>query len=57
MSYSFVIDHSVDAEVPDQLLKEIAVNILACFSRYETLAQDKNMIDRIAGISRLLKPE
>lgn len=57
MSYSFVIDHSVDAEVPDQLLKEIAVNILACFSRYETLAQDKNMIDRIAGLSRLLKPE
>ncbi|ORE05855.1 hypothetical protein BCV72DRAFT_208490 [Rhizopus microsporus var. microsporus] len=57
MSYSFVIDHSVDAEVPDQLLKEIAVNILACFSRYEALAQDKNMIDRIAGLSRLLKPD
>lgn len=51
------IDHSVNAEVPDDLLKEIAVNILACFSRYETLAKDKNMVERIPGLSRLLKPE
>lgn len=50
-------NHSVNAEVPDDLLKEIAVNILACFSRYETLAKDKNMVERIPGLSRLLKPD
>ncbi|KAI9283177.1 Neurochondrin-domain-containing protein [Sporodiniella umbellata] len=44
----------VDSEVPDHLLKEIAVNILACFSRYSALANEKNMVERIPGLSRLL---
>ncbi|CAO3699473.1 unnamed protein product [Rhizopus stolonifer] len=50
-------NHKVDAEVPDQLLKEIAVNILACFSRYDTLTNDKNMVERIPGLSRLLSAD
>jgi hypothetical protein len=52
----FCIDHEVDAEVPDPVLKEIAVNILACFAHYESLATEQNMVDRIPGLSRLLKP-
>ncbi|KAG1453101.1 hypothetical protein G6F56_007655 [Rhizopus delemar] len=50
-------NHKVDAEIPDQLLKEIAINILACFSRYNTLSNDKNMVERIPGLSRLLSAD
>jgi hypothetical protein len=51
-----MIDHDVDAEVPDPILKEIAVNILACFAHYETMASEPAMVDRIPGLSRLLTP-
>lgn len=51
-----MIDHDVDAEVPDPVLKEIAVNILACFAHYETMASEPAMVDRIPGLSRLLTP-
>jgi hypothetical protein len=52
----YTLDHAVDAEVPDPVLKEIAVNILACFAHYESLASQPNMVDRIPGLSRLLTP-
>lgn len=52
--FLFAIDHEVDAEVPDPVLKEIAVNILACFAHYESLASEPDMVDRIPGLSRLL---
>lgn len=49
-------DHEVDAEVPDPVLKEIAVNILGCFAHYESMASEPAMVDRIPGLSRLLTP-
>lgn len=44
----------MDAEVPDPMLKEIAVNILGCFAHFETLASEPDMVERIPGLSRLL---
>lgn len=35
-------------------MKEIAVNILACFAHYESLASEPAMVERIPGLSRLL---
>lgn len=51
-----MLDHAEDAEVPDPVLKEIAVNILACFAHYESMASEPAMVDRIPGLSRLLTP-
>jgi hypothetical protein len=53
----FIIDHEIEAEVPDPVLKEIAVNILACFAHYESLASEPAMVERIPGLSRLLDPK
>lgn len=50
------VAHSIDAEVPDSTLKEIAVNVLSCFARYPQLAPQQNMVDRIPALSRLLTP-
>ncbi|KAL7319256.1 hypothetical protein PS15m_002414 [Mucor circinelloides] len=49
--------HNVDAEVPDPVLKEIAVNVLACFARFDNLATEQHMVDRIPALSRLLTPD
>lgn len=49
-----ILDHEIDAEVPDPMLKEIAVNILGCFAHYESLASEPAMVERIPGLSRLL---
>ncbi|KAG2213962.1 hypothetical protein INT47_001232 [Mucor saturninus] len=59
MNFKFIerllrTNHEIDAEVPDPVLKEIAVNILACFAHYESLASEPDMVDRIPGLSRLL---
>lgn len=42
--------------MPDPVLKEIAVNVLACFARFDNLATEQQMVDRIPGLSRLLTP-
>jgi hypothetical protein len=47
----------VDAEVPDPVLKEIAVNILACFAHETSLVTDQNMVDRIPTLSTVLVPK
>ncbi|CEP10319.1 hypothetical protein [Parasitella parasitica] len=47
---------NVDAEVPDPVLKDIAVNVLSCFARFESLATEQPMVDRIPALSRLLTP-
>lgn len=52
----FFLAHNVDAEVPDPVLKEIAVNVLSCFARFDNLATEQQMVDRIPGLSRLLTP-
>ncbi|KAI8975240.1 Neurochondrin-domain-containing protein [Mycotypha africana] len=44
------------SELPDSILKEIAVNVLSCFARYEMLASEKNMVERIPALSLLLSP-
>ncbi|KAI7902432.1 Neurochondrin-domain-containing protein [Cokeromyces recurvatus] len=44
------------SEVPDPVLKEIAVNILSCFAHFESLASEQPMVDRIPALSRLLTP-
>ncbi|OBZ91049.1 Neurochondrin [Choanephora cucurbitarum] len=49
-------NQTMDAQVPDPVLKEIAVNILSCFAHYETLASEPAMADRIPALSRLLVP-
>ncbi|KAI9485846.1 MAG: Neurochondrin-domain-containing protein [Benjaminiella poitrasii] len=50
------VDHNEASEVPDPVLKEIAVNILSCFAHFESLASQQEMVDRIPGLSRLLTP-
>ncbi|KAI8077724.1 Neurochondrin-domain-containing protein [Halteromyces radiatus] len=52
----FVDQQQVNSEVPDHVLKEIAVNILACFAHYETMAPTQSMIDRIPALSIILTP-
>lgn len=42
--------------MPDPVLKEIAVNVLACFARFDNLATEQHMVDRIPALSRLLTP-
>ncbi|KAG2229051.1 hypothetical protein INT48_002732 [Thamnidium elegans] len=59
MNFKFIerllrTNHEIDAEVPDPMLKEIAVNILGCFAHYENLASEPAMVERIPGLSRLL---
>ncbi|ORZ15267.1 Neurochondrin-domain-containing protein [Absidia repens] len=54
--YVFCVDHEVGGEVPDHILKEIAVNILACFAHYDTMAPTQHMIDRIPALSTVLTP-
>ncbi|KAI8374814.1 Neurochondrin-domain-containing protein [Blakeslea trispora] len=49
------VDQTMDAQVPDPVLKEIAVNILSCFARYD-MASEPAMADRIPALSRLLTP-
>ncbi|KAI8646435.1 Neurochondrin-domain-containing protein [Parasitella parasitica] len=45
--------HNEDAEVPDPVLKDIAVNVLSCFARFEALATEQPMVDRIPALSHL----
>ncbi|OAD67815.1 hypothetical protein PHYBLDRAFT_79070 [Phycomyces blakesleeanus NRRL 1555(-)] len=45
-----------NAEIPESVLREIAVNILACFARYETMATSQPMVDKIPGLSIILTP-
>ncbi|KAI9017870.1 Neurochondrin-domain-containing protein [Phycomyces nitens] len=45
-----------NAEIPESVLREIAVNILACFARYETMATSQKMVDKIPGLSIILTP-
>ncbi|KAI8390961.1 Neurochondrin-domain-containing protein [Radiomyces spectabilis] len=45
-----------NAEVPDSVMKEIAVNILGCFARYENLVTSKPMTERIPTLSTVLTP-
>ncbi|KAI7867642.1 Neurochondrin-domain-containing protein [Spinellus fusiger] len=47
---------SEDAQVPEDVLREIAVNILACFAHYETLATRPPMVDKIPALSIALTP-
>ncbi|KAI8878581.1 hypothetical protein K501DRAFT_228166 [Backusella circina FSU 941] len=61
MNFKFIerllrTNHGVDAQVPDPVLKEIAVNILACFAHEEKLVTDQNMVDRIPTLSTVLTP-
>lgn len=49
-------DHQVDTEVPDPVLKDIAVSVLGCFARYDSLATQQPMVDRIPGLSTVLDP-
>ena len=53
---SFLQAHSVDQEVPDHVLKEIAINILACFAHFDDLAASQLMIDRLPALSTVLSP-
>ncbi|KAI8972686.1 Neurochondrin-domain-containing protein [Pilobolus umbonatus] len=45
-----------NSEVPEPVLKEIAVNILSCFARFESMADDQNMVDKIPALSRIVQP-
>ncbi|KAF7723169.1 hypothetical protein EC973_002304 [Apophysomyces ossiformis] len=45
-----------NAEIPQTVLKEIGVSILACFARYEDMASRKQMTDRIPAVSTVLSP-
>lgn len=50
----YLLAHNVDTEVPDPVLKEIAVNVLSCFAHFDNLATEQQMVDRIPALSRLL---
>ncbi|KAI8335399.1 Neurochondrin-domain-containing protein [Chlamydoabsidia padenii] len=61
MNFKFIerllrTNHQVGGEVPDHVLKEIAVNVLACFAHYDAMAPTQNMIDRIPALSTVLTP-
>ncbi|CAO3593104.1 unnamed protein product [Absidia cylindrospora] len=61
MNFKFIerllrTNHEVGGEVPDHILKEIAVNILACFAHYDTMAPTQHMIYRIPALSTVLTP-
>ncbi|KAG0175718.1 hypothetical protein DFQ30_000047 [Apophysomyces sp. BC1015] len=43
-----------NAEVPESVLQEIGVSILACFAHYEDMATRKQMTDRIPALSTIL---
>ncbi|KAI9495758.1 Neurochondrin-domain-containing protein [Zychaea mexicana] len=51
---------AVDSEtgqVPEPVLREIAINVLACFAHYENMASSKMMADRIPALSTVLKED
>ncbi|CAO3643403.1 unnamed protein product [Cunninghamella echinulata] len=61
MNFKFIerllrTNNEVSGEVPDIVYKEIAVNILACFAHYETMASSQSIIDRIPALSTTLSP-
>ncbi|KAI8148522.1 Neurochondrin-domain-containing protein [Fennellomyces sp. T-0311] len=47
--------HSETGQVPEPVLREIAINVLASFARYESMASSKVMSDRIPALSTVLK--
>ena len=48
-----LIDTS-DSQIPGHVLREIAVNVLACFAHYDKMAATQPMADRIPGLSTIL---
>ncbi|RCH91979.1 hypothetical protein CU098_008382 [Rhizopus stolonifer] len=61
MNFKFIerllrTNQTADAQIPDPVLKEIAVNVLSCFAHYDNLAIKQDMADRIPALSRLLIP-
>ncbi|ORZ01289.1 Neurochondrin-domain-containing protein [Syncephalastrum racemosum] len=48
--------NSSDGQVPEPVLREIAINVLACFARYNDMATSKNMSDRVPTLSTSLIP-
>ncbi|KAI7849899.1 Neurochondrin-domain-containing protein [Circinella umbellata] len=47
--------NSETGEISEPVLREIAINVLACFAHYENMASNKVMADRIPGLSTVLK--
>ena len=47
--------NSETGEIPEPVLREIAINVLACFAHYEKMASNKVMADRIPALSTVLK--
>lgn len=47
-------DNGSDSQVPGHVLREIAVNVLACFAHYDKMAATQPMADRIPGLSTIL---
>ncbi|KAI7876972.1 hypothetical protein K492DRAFT_239452 [Lichtheimia hyalospora FSU 10163] len=43
-----------DSQIPGHVLREIAVNVLACFAHYDNMAATQPMADRIPGLSTIL---
>ncbi|ORX51685.1 hypothetical protein DM01DRAFT_1408627 [Hesseltinella vesiculosa] len=59
MNFKFIerllrTNHQIDQEVPDHVLKEIAINVLACFAHFDDLAPTTNMVDRLPALSTTL---
>ncbi|KAI9253994.1 Neurochondrin-domain-containing protein [Phascolomyces articulosus] len=47
--------NSETGQVPEPVLREIAINVLACFAHYKNMASNKVMADRIPALSTVLK--
>lgn len=47
-------DNGSDSQIPGHVLREIAVNVLACFAHYDKMAATQPMADRIPGLSTIL---